>query len=325
MINLKNLVKSVYYQVKFASGEDGRILRNINQKQYVPILNLHRVSPDSNHFWDPMQPKHFDELLKYLKKHFYCTTFAGLSEKSSKPALILSFDDGYEDFLQYACPILDKHQLKANMNIIPFFTETGTLPWNIVLYDFLERAPDSLINKVEIPCLEKVSSMKSPVEKTRFGIKISGHFKNRPMLERNVLWAKISPLISEWGERPNLRMMNIAEVKQVAKTHEIGVHSYRHDSMGHETMDYFSQDLQECQSFFAQKLELPMNIYAFPNGSYQKEQVDHLLQSKLQHVLLVDETYSQRQNNIHARFTISGESLGEIKLKSLGHKIAGRK
>lgn len=74
------------------------------------VLNLHRVSPERNPFWDPLDPQVFEELLVFLKRHFHVTTFSELASREAKPALILSFDDGYYGRQRAASLVVQKKE-----------------------------------------------------------------------------------------------------------------------------------------------------------------------------------------------------------------------
>jgi peptidoglycan/xylan/chitin deacetylase (PgdA/CDA1 family) len=103
------------------------------------ILNLHRVGNNAGSAYRPLDPTLFDELLTFAKHEFAVVTIAELREKSRKPKLVLSFDDGYRDFATTAVPILRKHGLRANQNIIPRCVETGLPPLNVMAKDVSVR------------------------------------------------------------------------------------------------------------------------------------------------------------------------------------------
>jgi len=46
-----------------------KVLRS-QKKGKVTILNLHRVSPERDFFFNPMTPGHFESLLKYVSKNY---------------------------------------------------------------------------------------------------------------------------------------------------------------------------------------------------------------------------------------------------------------
>src|SRR4051794_14513217 len=99
----------------------------------LAILNLHRVAKDDRSAYAPLDPSLFEYLLQFLERNFEIVSFDTLPEtqSSSRPKVILSFDDGYRDFIEVAVPILKKYGIRANMNIIPECLETGRPPINV--------------------------------------------------------------------------------------------------------------------------------------------------------------------------------------------------
>jgi len=141
--------------------------------------------------------------------------------------------------------------------------------------------------------------------------------KNRPRAEREELWRPIEDLINDSDFSPT-RMMNREEIREIAGTHEIGVHSFSHESMEFETAAFFEDDFEKCAGYFENKLGLPLETYAFPNGSYREEQIAALLERGIKHVLLVGEDYARKSENVFPRFTIYGSSKLETRFQALG-------
>src|SRR4051812_47584541 len=81
------------------------------------ILNLHNITPHPNPFWPGITPEQFDELLSFAIQKFQIVTIGNLVDgeaaRRRRPCLILSFDDGYYDFLEYAVPILERYKVSA--------------------------------------------------------------------------------------------------------------------------------------------------------------------------------------------------------------------
>jgi peptidoglycan/xylan/chitin deacetylase (PgdA/CDA1 family) len=315
---LKQHLKTIYFKLLKLSRYDLRRKNLILKNNYITVLNLHQVSPIENPYWSPLKPEIFDDLLFFLKETFEVVLFGEIEEaKSEKPLAVISFDDGYHNFYEFAAPLLKKHKLSVNMNIIPSCVESGEPMWNIKLYDFLNSVPKKLIDEINLPGFEGRLTGESFAAKVQYGLKISRFLKNRPRVEREELWRQIEDLINNSDFRPT-RMMNREEIKEIAETHEIGVHSFSHESMEFETDEFFEQDFEKCADYFKNKLGLPLEIYAFPNGSYRQVQIAALQKRGIKHVLLVGEDYANKGKDVFPRFTIYGSSKLETRFQALG-------
>ncbi|HTK37298.1 MAG TPA: polysaccharide deacetylase family protein, partial [Pyrinomonadaceae bacterium] len=276
---MREKLKSAYYSLQTIFGRDRKLLDKIGRENLVVVLNLHQVSPHQNAFWPPLSPEVFADLLAFLKDNFELLLFCDLAEsRSKKPAAVLSFDDGYYNFLEYALPILDKHRVRANMNIIPACVESGQPMWNIQLYDFLNAAPLSLVNDIRLPGFNYKLEKNNSRDKLLYGLRISRFLKRRARTERQEMWQSLENVMQK-GEVSLTRMMSREEVKTIAGKCEIGVHSYSHESMEFEDNTFFENDLEKCRAYFQDELKLPLDTYAFPNGSFRDEQVEILRES----------------------------------------------
>ena len=315
---MKEHLKTGYYFLQKLLRKDAALLAKIRREKLVTVLNLHQVSPHENPFWSPLKPEIFDDLLFFLKENFEVVPFGEIEKSNSeKPLAVLSFDDGYYNFYEFAAPLLKKHNLRANMNIIPSCVETGEPMWNIKLYDFLNSAPKKLIDEISFPAFEHRLTSEDFASKVQYGLKISRFLKNRPRAEREELWRQIEDLIDASDFRQT-RMMNREEIKEIAATHEIGVHSYSHESMEFESDAFFQADFEKCADYFENKLELPLETYAFPNGSCRAGQIEALPGKGIKHILLVGEDYARKGESVFPRFTIYGASKIETRFQALG-------
>jgi peptidoglycan/xylan/chitin deacetylase (PgdA/CDA1 family) len=298
------------------------LLRQIRASDSLVVMNLHQISPHSNPYWPAMHPRVFEDLLLFVKKHFRVVLFRELEQVAAesspgKPPAILSFDDGYYDFIEYAAPLLDKHKLTANMNVIPACIESGEPTWNVQLYDFLNAAPKTLIDEIRLLGFADRLAGENLDAKVRYGLSISRYLKNRPCRQREELWKRIQPLMQK-ADFPRTRMMARCEVLEISGRHEVGVHSFSHESMEFESDDFFADDLEKCRNYFQNTLRLPLDIYAFPNGSFRPAQIETLRRSGIRYALLVGEDYAQSRRDVFPRFTIYGETPAEVRLRAIG-------
>lgn len=294
-----------------------RKLRSIDASGAVTILNLHRVAPDDRSSYPPLDPKLFDRLIGFLKAHFDIVTFAELAGGGAggRPKLILSFDDGYRDFHQHAAPILAGHRVRVNHNIIPACVESGLPPLNVVVQDFVGRAPAALVERLDLPGFAIERPVRSRVD---LGNRLSRFLKEKPIAEQKQLAQLLRGQMLRDPEFAPTPMMNLDELREVAETHEIGGHSFEHANMALETDDYLREDVERCRAWFGKKLGRPLTIYAFPNGSYRPGQVEIVREAGVEHILLVDENFSRNRARLHPRFTFDARSTAELRFRATG-------
>lgn len=292
-------------------------IRTVARTGAVTILNLHRVSRDDGSTYEALDPDLFDYLLGFVKQRFDVVTFRELTEagRSDRPKLILSFDDGYKDFVTVAVPLLEKHGLRVNQNVIPECIETGLPPFNVLMQDFVGRAPDVVLQKLEVPGF-RINREIQP--RDVLGRKLTTFIKNRPFAEQHAMRSVLLPQIQAFPEFVATPMMSLEEVRQVAAVHEIGAHSYAHASLEFETDEFVRTDIRRCRAYFEEELQLPLSIYALPNGSYKQEQLDIFRQEEIEHILLVDEDFSAPGSDLYRRITFHAFSKHEVRFRAAG-------
>ncbi len=318
---VKNWLKNLYYISVIASGAERRAERRINATNRVAVLNLHRVNPDINPYWPALHPDVFTGLLAHLVSRFDVVSLeeARSDVPRERPMAVLSFDDGYSDFIEYALPIMDKWGVCSNLNVIADCALTGRPIWNVRLYDFLRSAPKEMLGRVKLPGFRAKAPGDSDYEKMRFGLKLSSFLKSRPRNERADLFSMLEPLFEDVAT-DQTRMMTCTDISSLPDSVEVGAHSYSHESMGFESDNYFTDDLQKCFAFFANELDRQLETYAFPNGSYRNGQIHMLQQLGIRNVLLVDERLATPVNGVFTRITIYGSTHLEARMRALGYR-----
>ena len=276
------------------------------------VLNLHRVAPPDGSSYSPLDPDIFKELLKFLKENFHICSFSELGDvPKSRPALVLSFDDGYRDFINYTMPILDEFDIRANQNIIPGCVTSGFPPLNVFIQDFIGKANEADLVRLDIPGVDMSKAKSNPIQ-------VSAAIKNKPIAEQNKLAKKIIPyMLNCKGFQPTA-MMTLEQVRQAATYHEIGVHSYEHATMTQETDEYFCYDAKRCKSYMKEELDMDAGVYAFPNGGYRFSQIAHLIDLGYETILLVDNAFGRKKDNILPRFNFVAAGNYEARFRAVG-------
>src|SRR4051794_29846225 len=152
---MRHIVKRWYFEALRAAHADTRALRRHGIEDHVLILNLHAVSPRVNPYSPSLHPELFAEVLIWLRSNATISLFGDLPEPADadhrRPLVVLSFDDGLGDFVEYAMPVLASLELRANQNVIGASVETGDPPWAISLLDLLGAAPTELVQGLHLP------------------------------------------------------------------------------------------------------------------------------------------------------------------------------
>lgn len=318
----ERLLRRAYYALLAASRHDERQLRRHGRADRALVLNIHSVDPSPKPFWPALDPQLFADLLEWLRGRCTVTLPSTLGEvactDARRPLVVLSFDDGYRDFVEHAMPILNGFGLKANQNVIGQSVETGRPPQIIQFSDFLNAAPQSMLRELRVPGFNARLVSDDSLEKERFGASIMNHLKQIPPASRAPVWDALQRPMSEVEiERPT-RMMSSEDVAAAAAAgHEIGAHSYSHESMEFVDDDGFVEDFKCCRGVLA-AVNCDPTVYAFPNGSYRPRQLPLLRDLGVQHVLLVGERPSRPDTSVHTRLTLRGHSLPELRARAAG-------
>jgi peptidoglycan/xylan/chitin deacetylase (PgdA/CDA1 family) len=313
---LKRLIKPLVFSVLSSRPVLTKRIRGIAAAELLTIINLHRVAEPDGSAYEPLHPRVFEELLRFLSAHFRITTFAELGHiEDRKPPLILSFDDGYKDFIEVAVPILEKHRIRVNHNVIPECMETGTPPLNVLTQDFIGKAPDKLLREFDIPGFP---ARLGHLDRVSFGHLASSFIKNQTMEAQRQLAGPLLQQFHRFDHFQPTRMMSAADVREIAGAHEIGAHSFSHANMGNESDAFFAEDLRACRRYFADTLGMDCDVYAFPNGSARRGQPELAQSAGFRSVLLVGDAFSSPRNSIHQRLAVYGTSSGEVLFRTLG-------
>ncbi|WP_210150505.1 polysaccharide deacetylase family protein [Chryseobacterium scophthalmum] len=100
----------------------------LSKKESIRILMYHQVLPQSIAYKNDLivTVENIEEQLIYIKNNFKTVFFKDLEAlKSVENKIILTFDDGYYNNLQYLIPLLEKYQLKATIFIPTEFIQNN--------------------------------------------------------------------------------------------------------------------------------------------------------------------------------------------------------
>lgn len=296
----------------------------LSKKNYLTILCLHQISDEADFFFNPIKPLYFEQLIKYLLKHYTIISFSELAEITkplAKPALILSFDDGYYDFYENALPILDKYKLASNHNVVNECADTNAVIWTQRLsYIFNHCRENNIKLNFDIDNLTN-GEFGSDQDWMNYYLKILKHLLQTPKAERMKL---IGEKENELSLAPKYKMMNWEEIAECSRHKvEIGSHTYTHDILptisDRETLEF---ELVKSKNEIERHIKKPVNIIALPNGQGNKSIDDFVRQAGYKYLLYVNDGINKfpdvagSELNTFERILLVNESPAEMILRA---------
>lgn len=140
----------------FASAEPAGLVR-------VPIIMYHNISNKPKLVGKfCVSEAQFESDLRYLQDNGYHTVtmtqlinYVKYETPLPENPIIITFDDGYESFYAYACPLLEKYDMVAVMSIIGSYTDLFTetedhnLEYSHLTWDQVKELTDGEVAEIQ--------------------------------------------------------------------------------------------------------------------------------------------------------------------------------
>jgi peptidoglycan/xylan/chitin deacetylase (PgdA/CDA1 family) len=223
------------------------------------ILNYHRVLPsnkiDNSLVNISVSTDNFINQLNYLTKNFNIISLdellLHLKSKSNEFKIVITFDDGYRDNLNYAYPILEKFNAPATIYIITKFINNKFIPWWIKLDYFIKNQ-------------KKIDTNKK---------KLFNLYKNKLLLSDQLTIDK--NVLSILGKNNKLKYNNIfldqKEIQYLSKQKliTIGSHSHSHYNFSKLTEEQTLSEFKTSKSILENMINKKILHFSYPYGGYQ--------------------------------------------------------
>ncbi|MEO6404094.1 MAG: polysaccharide deacetylase family protein [Ferruginibacter sp.] len=267
------------------------IILRTQKKNTVTVLSLHRVSPENDFFWNPLKPATFEKIIQHLKKYYTIISFAEINEINAKPAkpfLVLSFDDGYYDFYEYALPLLKKYKVPSNHNIVNKCAAGNYIIWTQRMNCIFSHCRENDIDlKIEFAnrtaCRNDFKN-----DWMQFYLDTYRTMLQLPAAERMPI---IEHLENSLAFSAEVKMMNWQQVNECAANDvEIGCHTYSHDVLSTIKSDAVLRDeIVLAANELRSHLKKDINILALPNGKDNPAILKFSEEAGIEYILNVDD------------------------------------
>jgi len=251
------------------------LLSPAGSRARLSIFIFHRVRPTPDPlFPDVPDAARFDRMLAWLRAWFNVLPLGEAVRRLGTGTLparcaALTFDDGYEDNVSVAFPILRKHGLTATFFIATGYLDGGCM-WNDRIIaairdcrrDTLDLEHLRLGRHPLTPSLARRTAIDAVIDRSKY----------LDMGERE----RVAEAVAEAADIRSSEdiMMNAAAVRELhAHGMEIGAHTVSHPILARISADQSRKEMALSKTTLEALLQEPIELFAYPNG---KPGVDYL-------------------------------------------------
>lgn len=239
---------------------------------------FHRVSDETDIFWQPMRPETFEKIIAFLTKtHQIISLEKFLSNPNEfkndnrKKATIL-FDDGFKDNIEFAAPILQKHKCPASFYVVTNCIDSGLPTWTYLVDYVLQNADDTRIElsfdyvppELRIIRLGNISNEMAVVKKIKPWLKSLSDAKRNETIQCMIDQCKETAM-------PENKMMSWKDVRQLKQEgFSIGSHTHTHPLLNRLSNDEIDYELKKSAERISNETGIKPQTISYPNGSYDE-------------------------------------------------------
>jgi peptidoglycan/xylan/chitin deacetylase (PgdA/CDA1 family) len=262
-------LRSVKHAVKrtFSSPWGWRILGPMLRAPGVIVLMYHRIQGEDRSYtglpvdtfaaqmgWlrdtcDPIAPEALADRVR--------------GRRSARPAVLVTFDDGYRDYHDLAYPVLKRHGIPALVFLATSFLDEGGVIWtDRVQWAVLSTTRD----RVKLPWSDGPAiGITDENARAALGERVRDHLKTLPDRERR---AGVEALLTELGDPPprERQMLTWNEVRDTMDLTRYGGHSHTHPILSRLDREQAVYEIRTCRDRIADETGRVPTTFAYPNG-----------------------------------------------------------
>jgi len=272
---MKQKLRYIFFITLYYLGIGYIIKSYNNKKNRIPILLFHRISDIKDNFWEPLPVKYFDKLIKFISKHYDIITIDYLLENKSKNLknkCIITFDDGYKDFLENAYPILQKYNIKSTLFVTVNPVNTNSLIWTSELNKAIENTTK---NTLELTFNNKLNkyNISNTLQKQKVVFNLLQILKNISNKEQNKIISQIKTKLN-YTKPDNINFLNWNDINKLKTQVNIQSHSLTHSFMTTLTDNELDEELIMSKKILSDKTNTNIKYFSYPIGDYNNNVIE---------------------------------------------------
>jgi len=311
-----------------------RLLSSIRRRNVggvrVQFVAWHRIVPDFEGMRRKVIPglltstATFDRQLAWLGRNYRFATIPEALDvlsgraRASRDLCVLTFDDGYADFLEHAVPVLRRHGAPGIIYVPTGFVESGVPLLHDRLYHVLRIAADRNLAVREIGGGPLVTAALEDALRGDVIWALERLLETRP---RELCLQVAQALESCLGVDPrevlvDSRLLSWEELRAVrAAGFEVGAHTVDHACLPNETAQEVDRQLRLSREKFREELGEEVADFAYPNGWYSRGSIRALIRNGYRSAV----TTEDRPNRLgEDPYTLKRKCVWEFTSRGLG-------
>lgn len=236
----------------------------------VAVLMYHRVGVEGSVF-----PNHrveeFADQMRWLRQN--CTPIhprnlraAIATARSRRPPVLVTFDDGYRDYHDFAYPILKGLDIPAVVFLSTGLIDSGGLLWTDRVNLAVLRSP---LQQATLPWLgEGTHTLGNTDERLTLANIVRKYLKSLPDMARR---AAVEQWVTALATDPasldvERQMLSWDEVRATRDLTTYGGHGHTHAILSRVSPTALDEEIGQCQERIVAELGAPADLFAYPNG-----------------------------------------------------------
>lgn len=180
----------------------------------------------------------------------------------ARPAVLVTFDDGYRDYHDLAYPVLRELGIPALVFLATSFLDAGGMLWT----DTVQWAALSTRRpRVRLPWMDEPIALPDRAARAALGDRARAHLKRLPDDARRTAMAVLIDELGAPPARPR-EMLTWDEVRRTMDLTRFGGHTHTHPILSRLERAAAEREIRTCRDRIAAETGVAPTAFAYPNG-----------------------------------------------------------
>lgn len=218
----------------------------------------------------------FEKQLQYVKRHFHPVTMSELADEVYEQnhtvpnRVVITIDDGYQDFYQYAYPLLKKYDIAATLYVTTGFVDNKNWLWpdkiSWLLSSVQQPRPEFRHHSIKLEG-GKISQAQQADDwrmLINYLLSVDNETKDTCIAALADVWDVPLPQSAPEKYQP----CTVDQLKEMQENGiELGGHTVNHPSLGKVTKEVAEYEILESEKWLNDHLGCKTRSFCYPNGT----------------------------------------------------------